>query len=81
MCWINHLVTVNYEISFHLHFLNSDPEHHKCQSKTQTKLASSIIIIVQVLVASEARMLGLDTGNPEADAEAEMWIAGLLGEY
>ena len=39
------------------------------------------MIIVQVLVASEARMLGLDTGNPEADAEAEMWIAGLLGKY
>ena len=25
------------------------------------------------------QMLGLDTGNPEADAEAEMWIAALLG--
>jgi len=36
-------------------------------------------ISARVLVASEARMLGLDTGNPEADAEAEMWIAGLLG--
>jgi hypothetical protein len=24
-------------------------------------------------------MLGLDTGNPEADAEAEMWIMGLIG--
>jgi hypothetical protein len=24
-------------------------------------------------------MLGLDTGNPEADREAEMWLMGLLG--
>ena len=26
-----------------------------------------------------ARMLGLDTGNPAADFEAEMWIAALIG--
>ena len=25
------------------------------------------------------RMFGLDTGNPAADQEAEMWIAALLG--
>merc|ERR1719167_210805 len=25
------------------------------------------------------RMLGLDTGNPAADFEAEMWIAALIG--
>ena len=25
-------------------------------------------------------MLGLDTGNPAADAEAEMWIMALIGE-
>ena len=28
---------------------------------------------------AEARMLGLDTGNPAADHEAGMWIAGLIG--
>ena len=31
--------------------------------------------------ASEARMLGLDTGNPAADHEAGMWIAGLIGKH
>ena len=38
----------------------------------------------QVYAADDStgrQMLGLDTGNPEADAEAEMWIAGLLGKY
>ena len=24
-------------------------------------------------------MFGLDTGNPEADFEAEMWLMGLIG--
>merc|ERR1712127_755384 len=28
---------------------------------------------------SSGRMLGLDTGNPAADAEAEMWIMALIG--
>ena len=27
------------------------------------------------------RLLGLDTGNPAADGEAEMWIMALIGEH
>ncbi|XP_023340478.1 uncharacterized protein LOC111710598 [Eurytemora carolleeae] len=27
----------------------------------------------------KGRMLGLDTGNPDADSEAEMWIMALIG--
>ena len=35
-----------------------------------------------MFVSDEAQgrqMFGLDTGNPAADQEAEMWIAALLG--
>ena len=29
---------------------------------------------------SSPRLLGLDTGNPAADGEAEMWIMALIGK-
>ena len=31
------------------------------------------------LDSGSPRLLGLDTGNPAADGEAEMWIMGLIG--
>ncbi len=30
-------------------------------------------------MSSIERMLGVDTGNPAADYEAEMWLMGLIG--
>ena len=33
----------------------------------------------ETLVQGSPRLLGLDTGNPAADHEAEMWIMGLIG--
>ena len=42
-----------------------------------------ILSKVSQIASDEAegrQMFGLDTGNPAADQEAEMWIAALLGE-
>ena len=33
----------------------------------------------ETLGEGSPRLLGLDTGNPAADHEAEMWIMGLIG--
>jgi len=33
----------------------------------------------EVIDNRNGKMLGLDTGNPEADSEAEMWIMALIG--
>lgn len=32
-------------------------------------------------ISGQGSMFGLDTGNPAADFEAEMWIAALIGEW
>jgi len=66
-------------IFYHSLPLTSGASVHKMASAVH-KMAASVSPVQPIQSSNrKGKMLGLDTGNPEADSEAEMWIMALIG--